>query len=267
MIDGPRLKRVAGYVVFGLVLYLVFLIATAPAFLLAEAAARLSNGTLTLAAPRGTLWGGTGELYAGVPATGIRELGTLRWQVNPLWLFIGRAQLRLELNGATQGQASMRLSRKHLNVQELSAVFPAHLVSLVYPPAAFFAPTGTIELRAPSIDLSREGLVTATEVQWQGAGGRFTGATGLGDYRIELNGRGETATIRLTTLRGNLDLNGEGQWRLTGDGDLQFTGTAAARAGATELEPLLQALGRDLGGGRREIRFNSRVPLVRQLGL
>ncbi len=255
------------YLVLGLVFYLVFLLATAPAIWVAEAATRYSSGAVTLANPSGTFWSGSGELYAGGPATGVRPLGKLQWQVNPLWLLLARAQLAVQLDGpSARGQASIRLGPKHLNVQQLNVSLPAQLAAVVYPSAAFFSPTGTIQINAPNLDLSREGLVTEAEAQWQGAGGRFTGPEGLGDYRINVTGRGEVATLRLTTLRGSLELAGEGQWHVTGDGDLRFSGTATPKGDTERLEPLLRALGRDLGGGRRELRFNARLPLVQQMG-
>lgn len=268
MSNARRLRRGAGYLILGLVLYLVFLLATAPAVWLAEATTRLSDGALTLASPRGTFWRGAGELYAGGPATGVRHLGTLQWQANPLWLFVGRAQLAMRLDGdSARGQASVRVGlQRNINVRELNATLPAQLTPLVYPPAAFFAPTGTIEIQAPSVDLSREGLVAVAEAQWRRAGGRFTGPEGLGDYRVEITSRGDLATFRLTTLRGNLELAGEGQWRVTGDGELRFNGSATPKGNASQLEPLLRALGRDLGGGRREIRFVGKFPVMQQLG-
>jgi general secretion pathway protein N len=268
MIDARLMRKSAGYFFFGLALYLLFLIATAPAVWLAEAAARFSSGVVILATPRGTIWGGTAELHAGGAATGVHHLGTLQWSVNPLWFFAGGAQLALQLDGpAARGQGSLRVGPNQRSLRDLTVVFPAQLIALVYPPAAFFAPTGTIELKAPNIDVSRNGLVAVAEGQWEGAGGRFTGSTGLGDYRVELTGRGDTATFRVATLRGNLELTGEGQWHVTGDGDIQFAGSATPRGDATQLEPLLKALGPDLGNGRREIRFNTRIALIRLLGL
>lgn len=267
MTGRRRVGRTAAYLLLGIVFYAVFLLATAPAIWVAEATNRYSNGAVTLASPHGTFWRGSGELYAGGPATGVRPLGKLQWQVNPLWLLLARAQLAVELDGASaRGKASIRLGPRQLNVQDLSASLPAQLAVLVYPPAAFFSPTGTIQLSAPSIDLSREGLVTQAEAQWQGAGGRFTGPEGLGDYRIEVTGQGEIATFRLSTLRGSLDLAGEGRWQVTGNGELRFKGSATPKGDAARLEPLLRALGRDLGSGRRELIFEARVPLVQQMG-
>jgi general secretion pathway protein N len=262
------MRKSARYILLGLLIYLLFLIATLPApWLAEEAATRLSNGLITLAGTRGTLWSGSGELYAGGPATGVRQLGTITWRINPLGLFIGRVQLSLKLDGPNaRGQAHLGVGRKAIHAEDLSATLAAPLIALVYAPAAFFAPTGTIDVKAPNIDLSSAGLVTSVEAQWQGAGGRFTGTTALGDYRLELTGRGDMTAIRITTLQGRLDVTGEGQWRVTGEGDLQFTGNATPRSDAEQLEPLLKAIGPDLGGGRREIRINTRVPLVKQLG-
>lgn len=267
MIDAKRLRRAAGYLILGALLYVAFLLATAPAMWLAEAAGRFTNGIVSLTNPQGTLWYGRAELYAGGRALGRRHLGTLQWRFNPLWLLLGRANLDLDLNGAqARVRGTIRTGWRYLHASELLVTAPAHLVALFYPAAAFFAPTGTIELRAPNVELSHDGLTTDADVRWQGAGGRFTGASPLGDYRIELHGQGELAKIRLTTLAGRLTLNGEGEWHVTGNGEMRFVGTAAPNGDREQLEPLLRQLGRDLGGGRRELRFNAQLPIVREMG-
>ena len=267
MIGAARLKPAAGYIVLGVVFYLVFLLATAPASLLAEAAADFSD-SVRLRQTRGTLWHGSAQLHAGTPATGVRDLGRLQWNVKPWWLLVGRAQLGVQIDGASvRGQAQIGVSRGRIALEELDASLPASLVNLVYGPAAFFEPTGTIDVRAPNAELTANGLTAKVEAQWRGAGGRFTGPASLGDYRIEITGSGPNATIRLSTLRGNLDLSGQGTWDVAGDGALQFTGRARPRGDSAQLEPLLRALGRDMGGGERQIRFNVHIPLVRQLGL
>ena len=268
MTGAARYRQAGAYVGLGLVFYLLFLLATAPAVWLAEAATRVSSGAVTLARPSGTIWNGTGELRAGSAASGVRELGTLKWRIEPWWFILGRAQFTLRLDGPmAQGRAGIAFApRRYVKLEDLDATVPANIASLVYAPAAFFEPTGKIAVRSQQAELSGDGLEAKVEVQWQGAGGRFTGPKPLGDYRIDLTGAGETAALRLSTLRGDLELNGQGQWQIKGDGALRFTGTARPRGDAGNLEPLLRTLGRDLGGGRREIRFNGRFPLVRQLG-
>ena len=243
------------------------LIVFAPAALLAKAVETFSD-SIQLSQTSGSLWHGSAQLHAGTQATGVRDLGRLQWNIKPWWLFVGRAQLGVQLDGANvRGQAQIGVSRTRIALEGLDASLPAGLVSLVYGPAAFFEPTGTIDVRAPSAELSASGLNANIEAQWRGAGGRFTGPGSLGDYRIDITGNGPKATIRLSTLRGNLDLNGQGTWNVAGDGAIHFTGRAQPHGDAASLEPLLRALGRDLGGGQRQIRFNARIPLVQQLGL
>ena len=256
--------RWIGYTSLALLLYLIFLIATLPAVWLTTAFERVSERTLRFGAASGTLWSGEGDLYAGGPVAGAQHLGKLRWSVNPLWLFLGRAQLGLQLNGpGARGQASVQLGYKNYAVQDLNLNLPASLAGLLYAPALFFQPSGTIELRSPGLEIDRTGITGQADVTWRGAGGRLEGAHNLGDYRIELKGTGQTASLQLTTLQGNLQLTGQGQWRVVGDGDLQFNGSASPTGEATALEPLLKNMGRDLGGGRRELRFNTRISLLR----
>jgi general secretion pathway protein N len=269
MTGWTRLKPAAGYIGLGVLLYLIFLVATAPAIWFAKTASRFTDGAISLTRTRGTVWRGSAELHAGAAASGVRDLGRFQWRTQPWWLLLGRAQFSVQLEGsAMRCQAALAVAPwRRVRVTGLEASFPASLVSLVYGPAAFFEPTGTIELRAADAELSAAGLVATIEAQWRGAGGRFTGPATLGDYRIDIAASGETAAIHLTTLRGNLELTGQGRWQVTGDGAIQFNGSAIPKADAAELEPLLRSLGRDLGGGRRQIRFNGRLPLVRQLGL
>lgn len=265
--NTPRFKRLAAFAALGIVFYVAFLIATAPAVWVAEGARRFTGGAVVLAEPSGTVWRGTGELHAGHSASGVRPIGTVRWRLSPWWLFAGAAQLDLALQGsAARAEGTVRVAPDYLRVRRLSAAVPASFASLLYGPIAFFEPTGTLEVRTQSIELTADGLTTTVEVQWQGAGGRFTEPTGIGDYRLELNGTGDTARLRLTTLSGELQLAGEGEWRVTGNGAFHFRGSATPQGDATDLEPLLRALGPDLGNGRRAIRLNARLPLVELLG-
>lgn len=267
MMGAARLKPAAGYIVLGIVLYLAFLIVTAPAALLAKAVETFSD-SIQLSKTSGTLWHGSAQLHAGTQATGVRDLGRLQWNVKPWWLFVGRVQIGIELDGTNvRGRTQVGVSWNRRALDGLDASLPASLVSLVYAPAAFFEPTGTIDVRATSAELSADGLNANIEAHWRGAGGRFTGPGSLGDYRIDITGNGPKATIRLSTQSGTLDLNGQGTWNVVGDGAIQFTGRAQPHGDTANLEPLLRALGRDLGGGQRQIRFNARIPLVKQLGL
>lgn len=260
-------RRAALYVVAGFALYLAFLVVSAPAAWVAWALARSDQKAVTLADPRGTVWRGEAELYAG-GATSTQHLGRLRWRLLPLRLFLGRAALNVAVvDGALQGSLVVQRSPGRLTLEDVSATLPVHLAGLFYAPALFFAPTGTVELRSAAVSLTRDRIAGEAQALWRGAGGRFTGSTSLGDYRIDLNGQGERATLRLSTVRGDLLLNGQGEWRVAGDGPLRFAGSAQPQGDAARLEPLMRTLGPDRGGGRRELRLETRLPLPRMLGL
>lgn len=261
------IKRSAAYAALGLLFYAGFLVATVPAAWVAQAAARLSDEALLLARPQGTLWRGSGELHAGHAPGGARPIGALEWRLTPWRLLFATAELDLTLHGpGVRAAGVLRLAPGHLATHGVNASVPAGLASLVYGPVAFFDPRGTLVLRSPQLELSAEGLTTDAELRWNGAGGRFTGEESLGNYRLQLKGEGANARLELTTLEGDLELAGKGQWQVTGNGLFRFTGSATPRAGAEALEPLLRALGPDRGNGRRDIRLNARLPLVRMLG-
>lgn len=261
------MKRVGAYVALGALFYLAFLVATAPAAWVAQGALRLTDGMLLLVRPAGTLWHGTGELHAGNGAGGVHEIGTLRWRLNPLPLVLGAAELDLRIDGpGVRVSGVMRRGLRYVQARDFTATAPAALASVIYGPVAFFDPRGTLTLRATRLELSSAGLITDAELRWDGAGGRFTGEHSLGDYRLRVNGTGPKARLDLSTVEGDLELAGQGEWQVAGSGMLRFTASATPRGGVAELEPLLRALGPDRGDGRRDIRLVLRLPLVQMLG-
>lgn len=261
----PVSPRAGLYIGLGLIAYILFLVLFLPATWLAWGATRMSQGAVHIGTPTGTVWNGRGDLQMH-GTLGSQSIGDLHWRVNPLWLVLGRLHVSLRGLGAPDGTAQLQVARHRMQVEELHASLPVQLAGLVYAPAGFFAPTGHLQLNAPKLEIDAGGIHGSAEVLWRGAGGRFTGDTSLGDYRIEVDGRGETAALKLSTVNGRLELAGTGQWRVVGDGEIRFNGHAVAKSDAAQLEPLLTALGRDQGGGRRAITFVSRVPLVQILG-
>jgi hypothetical protein len=72
------------------------------------------------------------------------------------------------------------------------------------------------------------------------------GITRVGDYRLQVTGNGDNAAIRLQTVRGDLRLSGDGQWRAAQPRVVQMRGVAEASPDRKDLEPLLTLL---VGGG------------------
>lgn len=256
MIAAPRRAGVR-FAVLGVCAYLLFLVANLPAAWLGYALERASSGALALGDPAGTLWKGRGLLAAGSGGA-FRGLASVEWRCNPLSLFTGR--LKVALSGSSP-EASLRatvsLGARSLRIQNVEAIAPAAMLEPVVPAAAFAKPEGRLRVRADSIELGAGGLRGAATVEWADAG--VSGALGLGDYQLRIDGSGERAAVKLSTLRGDLRLSGEGEWSAARPRIVQLHGMAESSAERKDLEPLLQALG--IGGPGPARPFAWTVPI------
>jgi general secretion pathway protein N len=250
-------KTWVGYALLGAVFYLVFLLATVPAAWLAWGLARATQGAVSLSAPVGSAWSGSGGLVLHRAPEPPRQLGRVRWGVNPLWLVTGRLGIgaTLDIAGGGEARARLRVGPGSVVVPELTASFAAQALPGLYSPAALLDPKGRVELRAEDLALGSSSVAGRAEINWQAAATGLSSVQPLGDYRVTLEGQGAAATVKLETLSGELQLSGTGQWQ-AGTGQLNFTGTAAARSRAEELGTLLRLMGPDQGGGRHAFSFN-----------
>jgi len=227
--------------VLGVAAYLVFLVVNVPAAWLGFALERSSRGALALGDPAGTLWKGSG-LLALRSGGSFRGIADLEWRCNPLSLLTGR--LSVALSGAapeTRLRASVSLGAASVRLQNVEASAPASVLEPALPAAAFAKPDGRLRLLADSFEVGGAGVAGAATVEWLEAG--MSGLQRLGDYRLQITGNGERAAVKLATLRGDLRVNGEGEWRAAQPRIVQLRGTMEAAGERKDLEPLLQALG------------------------
>lgn len=249
------------YVVAGAGLYLVFLIVFAPAQWVAWGVTRISQGQLYLNQADGSVWRGRAELIWSRPHTAPVSLGKADWGINPLWLMFGRLAVRLELTGAElQMHTRARIAWGSTTVQEGRGAFPAVLISKFYPPAALFAPAGTVRFHVPQWQVTADGLQGKADIWWENAGTGLSTVNPLGDYHASLQGRAKAAALQLDTVRGDLQINGAGEWQ-PDNGQFRFQGSAKPSRGGSELEPLLQLLGPDQGNGQRALAVNYQLPV------
>jgi general secretion pathway protein N len=228
-------------VILGIVAYLVFLLANLPAAWFGFALERASRGALALGEPAGTVWKGRG-LLALRSGGAFRGIADVEWRCNPLSLFTGR--LNVALSGVapeTRLRAGVSLGARSVRFQNVEANAPAALLEPVVPAAAFAKPDGRLRVLADSVEIGGAGVVGAATVEWTEAG--VSGLPRLGDYRLQITGSGERAAVKLATLRGDLRLTGEGEWRAAQPRIVQLRGVAQASAERKDLEPLLQMLG------------------------
>ncbi|MDA8363525.1 MAG: type II secretion system protein N [Gammaproteobacteria bacterium] len=252
-------RRWLWYALSGLALYLVFVVATAPAAWVSWALARASGGTLNIDRPGGTVWHGRGALVIRNASTLPRSLGTVHWALNPLWLFAGRLHVHAVMRGpGTDIRADVALGYHRVALSAVDASFPAQFLSTLYSPAALFGPAGQLHIDAKRFALDGGAASGSAVVQWRQAASSLSSVRPFGNYRLSLDGQGRVAALKLQTLGGSLMLTGQGSWQ-PANGQIRFSGLVSPAANGPALEPLLRLFGPDHGGGRRSFDISARL--------
>lgn len=223
--------------------YLVFLAVNLPAAWMGVALQRASAGALALGEPGGTVWKGRGVL-AMRSGNAYARVAAIDWSCNPLSVFTGR--LNLALSGSereTQLRARVSLGGAAVHFRNVEANVPAALLEAAIPAAAFAKPDGSLRVKAESVEIGKDSVRGAANAEWIDAGLSGMQAPRLGDYRLQITASGDRADLKLATLRGDLRLSGEGEWRASRPRVVQLRGTAEASAERKDLEPVLRLMG------------------------
>lgn len=242
MIEALRRGSVRLAIV-GAAAYLVFLVATLPAAWLGYALERASGGAIALGDAAGTVWKGRGTL-ALRSREGFRGLADIEWRCNPLSLFSGR--LSVSVSGTGSGadlRANVALGFRSVRLQNVQANAQVALLEQAVPILAIWKPQGRVRFSADSLEVGPANVRGAATADWSDAG--LSGIARVGEYRLQIAGNGDNATIRLATLRGDLRINGNGEWR-AGQKEIQMRGAAEISPERKDLEPLLTMIA---GGG------------------
>ena len=223
--------------------YLVFLLVNLHAAWVGFALERASGGAVALGDSEGTFWNGRGALAlrSGAAYARIADIG---WRCNPLSLFTGR--LNIALSGSereTRLRASVSVGVGSVHLQNVEASAPAALLEGATPAAAFAKPEGSLRVKAESLEIGEGWARGAASAEWIDAGLSGMQASRLGDYRLQITASGDRADLRLATLRGDLRLSGEGEWRAARPRVIQLRGTAQAAPERKDLEPVLLWMG------------------------
>jgi general secretion pathway protein N len=250
------------YVIFGLVFYLLFLIIEMPASWFAWGLNRYTQGTVRLDPIAGSLWGGKGRLVIYYPPIKPHEFGQTEWRINPFWLIIGRVQLSVQADQQDKRiKTTLGVSKGSFTLKDTVAEFPAAFVAQLYAPLSLISPQGKVRINTEGLTLSPDKVDGVAVLEWLNAGSGLSSVQPLGDYRLEIMGTEKNANLKLTTLRGDLEFTGQGQWQPQ-TGQVQINGSALPRARTGELESMLNMLGADQGGGKRALNISTRVPPV-----
>ena len=237
------------FALLGVVGYVVFLAATLPASWIDYALEHASGGALALGDSRGTIWNGRGTLAA-KSGDGFRGIVDIQWRSNPLSVFIGK--LSIAVTGTAPGaelKANVGVGLRSLRVQKLEASLPVALLERAIPAAALAKPQGRVRVTADSLEIGPGNVRGAATAEWSEAG--MSGISRVGDYRLQITGNGDSAAIKLATLRGDLRVRGDGQWTAKEPRVVRMRGVAETSPGRKDLEPLLTLL---VGGGSGAMR-------------
>jgi general secretion pathway protein N len=236
---------------------------TAPASLVDLALERATDGRVRLADATGSIWKGQGRVVlvdvAGianrdrqaapprgpVSIPGVVIPGTIRWEVSPLPLMIGRLQ-------ATASHESMAKpvaiagSASRLQVTGGSLQLPDVNLARLGSPWTTVRPTASLAVTWQPIVLEGGRFNGQAILELRDVASALTPVRPLGAYRIDIDGTGNASVIRMTSLDGPLRLSGQGTW--TPAAGLRFTAYAEADdAERLRLQSLLGLLGRKEG--------------------
>mgnify|MGYP000309462108 CR=1 FL=1 len=235
--------------------YLIFLLAWAPASLLAWALPRFTQQAVSLEQAEGSVWRGQAAVLRVQLAAGPGlQLGRVNWQLRPLDLFRGRLGYRLELAGAgIDAQGVLRTGGQGGEIQDIRAELPAGMLGQISPDLGLWQPGGRLVFEASQLAFRREGVEGQATLRWLDAvSGRVRQP--LGSYRANLEGVENGLNFRLSTETGPLLLLGSGSWaRQRG---VVFNGVARTDpASRTKLDGLLSLIGPPQPNGDRIIRI------------
>jgi general secretion pathway protein N len=248
----------ASYMVFGLAFFLLFVISSAPAWLVGWALEKTINNQIVIKQPTGSLWSGKAAgLQASIPAAPpIKiDLNNVTWSLQALRLLQGELALRvtiddkpLKFNGIAGfgfGATTLRDAKAEVSPQWLQEMIPA---------LAFVKPDGKLLIATDDFKLQKNIPSGKAQLEWRGAAVSLSSVNPLGDYRADLDAKGDTADFNVTTLSGPLKVNGKGGW--SAKLGPRFSGTAVAEpAQAANIDPLLRLMGKPAASGGYALEF------------
>ena len=257
-----RSKAWVKYAVLGASFYVIFLLISVPANWLAWGISKYSLGATAITQPNGTIWNGSGHLVMAYPRSRAHDFGKIQWTVNPLWWLTGRARVKLNaLDKNISGKLTIQRTFGNTSLIDSKTSLPATVIEKFYAPAGLLSPSGQVIIKTDSFSYDDTGVTGELDAEWNNAGSALSPVNPLGDYHLNIKGKGKTAAITLKTKKGDLQMVGKGTWNVIGSGLVNFGGTANPANKKAELEPLLKLFGRDMGNGRRLLKLRTTIKL------
>lgn len=220
----------------------------------------ISRGAIALVATQGTVWRGSGVLQAVLPSGEVATLERVTWRFDASSLPQGVARLELRREADAKSVLEVRTGVGGWFLGSLDLRFPAGLLGVFSATLGKLGLTGEVHVALRRLG-RRDGRLTGDgRLAWHAAGSSLARTRPLGDYRIDLAGKGDAFEYRLYTRDGPLELRGAGRWR-PGTNPV-FDGEAIpAPKCREELSPMLRMLGKDTGAGAYTLTFDANTGL------
>lgn len=258
-VTGLQFNHRLLYMLAGVCLYVASLIATAPASVMEWMLRRLTNDRVVLIQPEGGLWHGKARnLLVKTAGGGIRSMGSVNWEIFPLFLLKLELAARVEVvDGQNNSSGILAAGIGKLRLRQMRASLPVSVLSEFMPTWQAWKPNGNLELRTDELTLSQQGIRGEAELEWRNASLALSQVNPLGEYRVNIQAdQNKVVQISVSTITGVLHLAGKGEW--SGADGLSFHGTAQGEPSRkVELRDFLRLLGREQSNDVYEIAISN----------
>ncbi len=241
---------------YGLLSYLLFLLASIPAQQIWRLVPQQNKAGLQISHIEGSLWSGQIENLK----INRLPLGELDWNLNLLPLFLGRIDLDVKIQGPL-GKLQSRIALStdgNLQATDLSARIPAESLNPYTLPATL---GGEISLKIQKLLFqSKQKLQMEGEIHWRNASISMLQAVKLGDVQLLVKADGGGSTLHINNKKSALGI--EGTVKLSANGRYSVRLTLMNRdSNRKDIRALLQMLGRADATGKVHIERQGQLQL------
>jgi general secretion pathway protein N len=212
----------------------------APASVAAWLVARGTSEEVTIGEPTGTLWTGAGNVLVRSPQ-GALSIPGFSWDIELGYLWRGEIAARVRADGPQiAGAAEVGRGPHSVWLRNAEVHAPLELLSGGLAALQPLGPSGRLTLRATSLGVNAPAVTGAADLLLENAQSVRYGS--LGDYRVAVQGAPDGALLNVSTLKGPLHIQGNGEMSV--DGALRFRGQASVdEADRARFNPVISFIG------------------------
>lgn len=241
----------------GVAAYILGLLIMAPASLLDAALKQASDGRLRLSEAQGSLWSGSGQIEVrnagggSVEKTGIAK--SVSWRLLPSSWLGGSVNCEIRLDQLDKPIVVAKFWSR-LEVSDADLSLPATALGLALPKLAPLGLGGEVAVHVAHLSVGNSGIKGNATLLWRGASSALSSVTPLGDYELNLDGNGAALHATLRTLKGPLQLDGQGAWA-NGTAPVLQVRARIAPEQVEQLSPLLRMISIERSEGEFELQL------------